>query len=109
MYKKLFGSLLLATAAVAAAQPAAARSAVVAKAPAPVVTAGQIILPSGVVGQGATVAAQVDDMATQLHKRLAASGGIGSMLQHTLYLKALDRYLETRDPRIVDRTNSVSL
>lgn len=87
MYKKLFGSLLLATAAVAAAQPAAARSTVVAKAPAPVVTAGQVILPSGVVGQGATVAAQVDDMATRLHKRLAASGGIGSMLQHTLYLK----------------------
>lgn len=87
MRNKLFGSLLLATVAVMAVPPVAAKPATAARAPAPVVNAGQIVFPSGVVGKGATVAAQVDDMALQLDKRLAASGGIGSMLQHTIYLK----------------------
>lgn len=92
MHRKLLGSLWLATVAMAAVQPVAAKPAaakpvVAAKAPAPLVVAGPLAFPSGVVGKGATVAAQVDDLAIQLDKRLAASGGIGSMLQHTLYLK----------------------
>jgi enamine deaminase RidA (YjgF/YER057c/UK114 family) len=52
------------------------------------VSVGNLIFPSGIAGTKGDPLAQVDEVVQQLHDTLAQRGlGIGSMLQHTIYLK----------------------
>ncbi len=53
-----------------------------------VVSANQLVFPSGASGTGGSVAQQVDQVVEQVHRDLGAVGlGIGNMIQHTIYIK----------------------
>jgi enamine deaminase RidA (YjgF/YER057c/UK114 family) len=53
-----------------------------------IVSAGNLLFPSGIAGSKADPMEQVDEVVQQLHDTLAQRGlGIGNMLQHTIYLK----------------------
>jgi enamine deaminase RidA (YjgF/YER057c/UK114 family) len=52
------------------------------------VSVGQLVFPSAVAGTHGDALAQVDEIVQRLHDRLAKRGlGIGSMIQHTIFLK----------------------
>lgn len=52
------------------------------------VAVGQLVYPSAVAGTKGDALAQVDEIVQGLHDRLAQRGlGIGSMIQHTIFLK----------------------
>lgn len=54
-----------------------------------VVSAGGLVFPSIAAGTHGTVLEQVDEIVKSMHDRLAkaGTGGIGNMMQHTIYLK----------------------
>lgn len=78
---------LFVTTSLAASGPVAAKQDPGGSASIVTVESGVHVFPSAVLGRGATLEAQVDSMVTQLDNRLSETGGIATMMQHTLYVR----------------------
>jgi enamine deaminase RidA (YjgF/YER057c/UK114 family) len=94
MLRRINGVVVLILALVCTSMSAAnikhipAEGADAAKGIAALVVVDRLVFPSGVYGTKGTAGEQVDEIVTLMHQRLAADGlGIGSMLQHTIYLR----------------------
>lgn len=85
MHKSFAIGLLLAC----VAAPALAAPATKATAAPDAVAAGDLVFPSAAVGTHGKVLEQVDEIVATMDARLrvAGAGGIGNMMQHTIYLK----------------------
>lgn len=83
-----FGMLLACVAAPALAAPKPAKAPAAVAAP-DVVAAGGLVFPSAAVGTHGSALDQVDEIVKTMDARLrkAGAGGIGNMMQHTIYLK----------------------
>ena len=78
---------LFVTTSLAASGPVAAKQDPGGSASIVTVESGVHVFPSAVLGRGSTLEAQVDSMVTQLDNRLSETGGIATMMQHTLYVR----------------------